>query len=122
MGDDAHAVLEMVKDQYGFGEAENGLRQVQLIAFRNGQTLEARRHFVGQVADRAAVKYRQFVGVMPVRSRPGDTVPIRPDEVERVVAGNLLKRKRAVDAVLPHYRITRARRSVAVSPCCVMTR
>src|SRR6266849_10569190 len=100
MGDDARAVLEMIKHQYGFGKTENGLGQAQFVAFGNGQALKTRRHFVGQVADRAAVKTRQSVVRRPGWCDQAILPQLGLDEIERVVTVNLLKRIRALDTLL----------------------
>src|SRR5579863_8831574 len=100
MGNDAHAVLKMVKYQHGFGKAENSQRKSQFVMVWDGQMLETRRHFVGQVADCAAVKARQFVARCTGRCNQAILPQLGLDEVERVVAVNVLKRKRAIDAIL----------------------
>src|SRR5512135_3061811 len=52
----AYAVLYVVKDQHGFGEAHDGQGQIQRLEFRHRDTLEAGYGFVCQVANTAAVK------------------------------------------------------------------
>jgi hypothetical protein len=109
VGEDAHAVPDVVEDHQGVGQHQHGVREGQVVPGRRRQTLEVAGALVGQVADGASLEAGEVgQGHRPVGGQKA------LDELEGV--GEAVLRRLTPGALHPGDAVPQGRRQPGLRP------
>src|SRR5690242_17119681 len=89
MGDDANAMLDVIKDQNCLGKAKDCERQINLIWLGKWQMFKACDRLISQIADSPTMKGRQLILQGPIWPHQPIAAQLLFDQLQRILAWHL---------------------------------